>query len=141
MSENMKYHLILIPNLAEKLIFQIIYLSTFTGNLGQIWSETLSFSPILVWSFWLCPTVRRLSSNSGGWGGPLQNISSCKKKNKAETLSFSLILGWSFPQKSPLIDQWVLPQVSSSFISQKRPRWCWAGVEKKRFRGYWLIFI
>ena len=31
----MKYHLILIPNLAEKLIFQIIYLQTFTKNLGS----------------------------------------------------------------------------------------------------------
>ena len=29
----------------------------------------------------------------------------------SETLSFSLILGWSFSHRSPLIDQWVLPQV------------------------------
>ena len=31
----MKYHLILIPNLADKLIFQMIYLPTFTENLGS----------------------------------------------------------------------------------------------------------
>ena len=31
----MKYHLILVPNLAEKLIFQMIYLATFTKNLGS----------------------------------------------------------------------------------------------------------
>ena len=31
----MKYHLILNTNLAEKLIFQMIYLPTFTENLGS----------------------------------------------------------------------------------------------------------
>ena len=34
-SENMKYHLILIPNLAKKLILHRIHLANFTENLGS----------------------------------------------------------------------------------------------------------